>query len=166
VAVQAIVVLRGQRTPRIERAWLYRVTHNEVMNLFRTRRATAPLDEALADTAAGPAEATLARESFNQLVQDVDSLGGRAQMALIMTEFEGRPRVEVAAALGLRADSVSQLLADARDALRRNRAGRALSCHIVRAILSEADRRAHRTRPVRAHLRSCAACRTLAKRAL
>lgn len=162
VALRVMVTLRGRPRPGRERAWLYRIVHNEAMSLFRARRQepTLELDDRLVDAHGDPAEVVVAKERLRQLVGDLNALGPQARRILVMTELEGRARTEVAAELDLDPDTISQTLGDARAALRRDRLGHELPCQVVRSLLGGGDGRRHRARSIRAHLRGCPGCRS------
>jgi RNA polymerase sigma factor (sigma-70 family) len=164
VALRVLLALRRGGKPEHERPWLYRIAHNEAMSLFRARRQTELLDERLMDPEADPSRAVLAREHLSEVVADVHALGPQARQILLMSELRGLSRADIGAALGLTPGAVSQSLSATRNALRLDQLARDTPCDLVRSMLSEPDARRHRTRTVRAHLRSCRACRGWVRR--
>lgn len=117
-AVRVMLALRRGVKPRQERAWLYRIAYNEAMNLFRARRQMAPLDDQLPAGTDDPAHATLLKERISETVDDLGALTPRARQILVMREFSGLGREEIAVTLGISPKAVSQSLSDARARLR------------------------------------------------
>jgi len=139
--------------------WLYRIAHNESIDLLRRRRETRPLDPALAVVGSGLAEAAAARERLRVLLADLDRLPERQRGALIMRELGGLDFAEIGTALGTSAAVVRQTIYEARMSLRQMDEGRAMSCERVTRALSDGDGRVARRRDLRSHLRTCASCR-------
>ena len=145
---------------RIElKPWLYRIAHNEAIEIVRRR---VPAEEIDADSLLGPASAAeevLARERLRRLVADVAELPERQRGALVMREMAGLGFEEIGEALGTSAATARQTLYEARLGLRQMDEGREMDCaEAVRAI-SDGDRRLLRKRKLRAHLRACEGCR-------
>jgi RNA polymerase sigma factor (sigma-70 family) len=139
------------------RAWFFRIAHNESISLIRRRRTAEPLEP---DSAIGPdvaADAEL-RGRLTQLVSDLQELTERQRGALLMRELGGLSHVEIAAALEVSVGAVKQSIFEARTALHDYAAGREMECRAVQRQLSDGDGRTARSRALRAHLRSCAAC--------
>jgi RNA polymerase sigma-70 factor, ECF subfamily len=163
VAVRAIVALREGHRPRSERAWLRRIAYNEAISRHRLRRPTAALDAERADAGGDPLAVILAADLLAWLLDAISRLAPQDRRVLVMAEFLGRSRAEIAASLGITQKAVSQSLARARTALRAEHAAREVPCEQVRAILSDPDARRHRARIVIAHLRVCPSCRRAAR---
>jgi RNA polymerase sigma factor (sigma-70 family) len=160
VAIRALLSFRRGDRPERERAWLYRIAHNEAVTLFRTRRQSEQLDESIVEPAPGPARVVLSRERLSELAGGIGALSPRARRILLMSSVEGIERGAIGAELGISPGAVSQSLLESRAALRLDLAAHELPCDAVRSILDRSDGRRTRTRPVRAHLRGCSACRT------
>jgi RNA polymerase sigma factor (sigma-70 family) len=81
------------------RPWLFRIAHNEAINVLRRRRVHARLDEAHADTSSGPAETLETQERLVALRADLDALPERQRTALVLRELCGLPHDEIAQVL-------------------------------------------------------------------
>src|SRR5205807_3533790 len=100
VALRVLLALRRGDKPERERAWLYRIAHNEAITLFRGRRQPEQLDDSTVDPAADPAHAVIARERLAELASDLHALTPQARRILLMSSVEGRDRMDIAARLG------------------------------------------------------------------
>jgi RNA polymerase sigma factor (sigma-70 family) len=85
--IKVLRALPGEKR-RIElKPWLYRIAHNESIEVLRRRRATVQLNPALAAQAPGLAEETALRERLRLLISDfrshcsADSLRGSDELA-------------------------------------------------------------------------------------
>jgi RNA polymerase sigma factor (sigma-70 family) len=145
---------------RIElKPWLYRIAHNESIELLRRRRDAHRLDPELAATGTGLTAEVASRERLRQLIADLDELPERQRGALVMRELAGLDFAEIGIALGTSAAVARQTLYEARLGLGQMDEGREMSCESVTEALSDGDGRVARRRDLRAHLRSCASCR-------
>ena len=157
--VKALRALPGERR-RIElKPWLYRIAHNESVEVLRRRRPVEELDPELSAGAGDLAEDAEARERLRGLLADLDQLPERQRGALVMRELSGLGYAEIAAALGTSPAVARQTLYEARLSLRQMDAGREMECDAVTRALSDADGRVARRRDIRAHLRACPDCR-------
>lgn len=157
--VKVLRALPGEER-RIElKPWLYRIAHNESIELLRRRRQTGELDSNLAAPGCGPAEAAASRERLRRLLSDLDQLPERQRGTLVMRELAGLDFAEIGAVLGTSPAVVRQTVYEARLSLRQMDEGREMSCATVTRALSDGDGRVTRRRDVRAHLRACADCR-------
>lgn len=157
--VKALRALPGEERTIQLKPWLYRIAHNESIDLLRRRREIGELDAEQAAPGAGLAEEAATRERLQRLLTDLDELPERQRGALVMRELSGLGFDEIAAALGTSPAVARQTLYEARLSLRQMDEGREMSCQSVTRALSDGDGRVVRRRDVRAHLRSCAACR-------
>jgi RNA polymerase sigma factor (sigma-70 family) len=139
--------------------WLYRIAHNEAIDLLRRRRETRPLDAEQAAPGYGLAEDAATRERLRRLLADLRELPDRQREVLVMRELSGLEFEEIGAALGTSDAVARQTLYEARQSLRQMEEGREMSCDEVTRAVSDGDGRVTRRRDVRAHLRSCAECR-------
>jgi len=159
VALCVLLAFRRGVKPSRERAWLYRIAHNEAIGLHRRRALAGRAEQPLAAVSDGPELAALVKERLAETLDDVNALRDRPRQVLLMRELSGLSREEIAARLGLSPEAVSHELSQARARLRADRIAREIPCQAVRAILSDRDGRRRRTAEVRAHVRGCQACR-------
>jgi RNA polymerase sigma factor (sigma-70 family) len=157
--VKVLRALPGEERKLELKPWLYRIAHNESVELLRRRRETRPLDMELASPGAGLAEEAATRDRLRRLISDLDQLPDRQRGALVMRELAGLDFAEIGAAFGTSAAVARQTLYEARLSLRQMDEGRAMSCATVTKVLSDGDGRVGRRRDVRAHLRTCPSCR-------
>lgn len=158
-----IKVLRGLpgEERRIQlKPWLYRIAHNESIELIRRRRETRQLDPELAAAGSGLAEEAASREQLRRLISDLDELPERQRGTLVMRELAGLDFAAIGAALGASPAAARQTLYEARLSLRQMDRGREMICEVVTKALSNGDGRVIRRRELRAHLRACPSCRS------
>src|SRR5918994_5488265 len=139
------------------RPWLFRIAHNEAISILRKRRTTTELDDIA--VSADLEDRVSEREELRLLAIDLADLPDRQRAALVLPELNGLSHAEIAVVLETSAANVKQTIYEARTALFSAREGREMPCDDVRRMLSDGDGRVLRGRGVRAHLRSCAACR-------
>jgi RNA polymerase sigma factor (sigma-70 family) len=161
--VKALGALPGERREIDLKPWLYRIAHNESIDLIRRRRQTVSLEDDGLPASAGLVEEVEMRHRLRQLLADVAELPERQRGALLMREAGGLEFEEIAAALGTSPAVARQTLYEARLGLREMDAGRNMECTVVTAALSDGDRRSRRRRDVSAHLKACPECRLFAE---
>ena len=157
----ALRALPRREPGRPLKPWLYRIAHNEAINIVRRRQPIASgvdTDDLL--TVPGPDVDSEQRTRLAQLVDDLRMLPERQRGALVMRELSGLSYDEIGLALGVSNEAARRAVFDARTALHDAVDGRATACTSVRRCLSDGDRRHLRARGVRAHLRSCDDCAT------
>jgi RNA polymerase sigma factor (sigma-70 family) len=142
------------------RPWLYRIAHNESINIVRRRSSHAELTELDEPSVPGPEVDSEHRVRLAQLVDDLRGLPERQRGALVMRELSGLSYDEIAEALGVSNEAARRAVFDAREALHEAVDGRATDCVNVRHCISDGDRRSLRARRIRAHLRSCDDCKS------
>jgi RNA polymerase sigma factor (sigma-70 family) len=158
-ALEAALRSLPRREPgRPLRPWLYRIAHNEAIDIVRRRRPQAELTELDAPTVPGPEVDAEQRVRLAQLVDDLRGLPERQRGALVMRELSGLGYDEIAVALGVSPGAARRAVFDARSSLHEAVDGRATECTSVRHCISDGDRRSMRARRIRAHLRSCDDC--------
>jgi RNA polymerase sigma factor (sigma-70 family) len=156
--VKVLAALPGETREIRLRPWLYRIAHNEAIEVVRRRRPASPVDEdALA--APGPEETAEGRERLRALINDLRELPERQRGAVVMRELGGMSFEEIGSAFATSAAVARQTVYEARVGLQQMKAGREMSCADVRRKISDGDGRVIRRREVRAHLRGCQACR-------
>jgi RNA polymerase sigma factor (sigma-70 family) len=157
--VKVLRALPGEERRIDLKPWLYRIAHNESIDLLRRRRETSQLDVEQVAPGYGLAEDAATRERLRQLLTDLRELPERQREVLVMREMSGLEFEEIAIALETSGAVARQTLYEARQSLRQMEEGREMSCETVSRALSEGDGRVTRRRDVRAHLRTCAHCR-------
>ena len=161
-AIKALAGVRHGSVRTNPRAWLFRIAHNECMNLVRAR---PPAHEELNGEPAlepGPAARAVLNEELRHTVADIGALPARARETLLLREAAGLSYREIAAVLGIRSGAARQAVSEARVSLRADRAAREADCDLVRALLADPDGRRRRSSAARAHLRGCPSCRAWA----
>jgi RNA polymerase sigma factor (sigma-70 family) len=157
--IKVLRALPGEERKIELKPWLYRIAHNESIDLLRRRRETRQLDAEQAAPGQGLAEDALTRERLRRLVTDLKELPERQREVLVMRELGGLDFAEIGSALETSDAVARQTLYEARQSLRQMEEGREMDCDAVMRALSDGDGRVTRRRDVRAHLRSCAGCR-------
>jgi RNA polymerase sigma factor (sigma-70 family) len=158
--IKVLRALPGEERKIDLKPWLYRIAHNESIDLLRRRRETRQLDAEQAAPGHGLAEDAATRERLRQLVTDLKELPERQREVLVMREMAGLGFEEIGSALDTSGAVARQTLYEARQSLRQMEEGREMSCDAVTRALSDGDGRVTRRRDVRAHLRSCDSCRS------
>jgi RNA polymerase sigma factor (sigma-70 family) len=157
--MKVLRALPGEKRKIELKPWLYRIAHNESIDLLRRRRETRELDPEQPTPGYGLAEDAATRERLRQLLADLEELPERQRETLVMRELAGLGFEEIGTALETSGAVARQTLYEARLSLRQMEEGREMSCDAVSRALSDGDGRVARRRDVRAHLRSCADCR-------
>jgi RNA polymerase sigma-70 factor, ECF subfamily len=154
---------RGER-PQAPQNWLIAIAHNVCRQRFR-QSLRRPHEVAFEDDVA---DRIVDDEvpSAEDIRRALGQLAFNQRAALVMRELEGRTYAEIAEILGLSVGAVETLLFRARRALR-EQLEESLTCHEAELALSkQLDGRlpwAERG-PLRAHLRACGDCATVARR--
>jgi RNA polymerase sigma factor (sigma-70 family) len=156
--IKVLRALPGEERKIDLKPWLYRIAHNESIDLLRRRRETRQLDVEQVAPGYGLADQAATRERLRRLLADLNELPERQREVLVMRELAGLEFDEIGSALGTSGAVARQTLYEARQSLRQMEEGREMSCDAVSKALSDGDGRVTRRRDVRAHLRSCANC--------
>src|ERR671937_1389448 len=155
---------RGER-PEKAQNWLIAIAHNVCRQRFRqsARRPTeVAFEDDIADRFVGDDEGPTGEDIRRALGQ----LAFNQRAALVMRELEGRSYADIAEILGVSSGAVETLLFRARRALREQLEG-SLTCQQAElAISKQLDGRLARSErgALRAHLRACPDCATVARR--
>lgn len=157
--LKAMRALPGEQREIKLKPWLYRIAHNESIELLRKRREEVELDPEQVTTLSGPAETAALRERLHRLIADLHALPERQRGALMMRELAGLDFEQIAEAFKTSPSVARQTVYEARLNLRQLEAGREMGCEEIMQQLSAADGRVTRRRDIQAHLRSCADCR-------
>ncbi|HVS99575.1 MAG TPA: sigma-70 family RNA polymerase sigma factor, partial [Solirubrobacterales bacterium] len=161
--VKALAALPGERREIELKPWLYRIAHNESVELRRRARPVEPLADDVPAVGRGPEQSAATRQRLRDLLADVGALPERQRGALVMRELAGFDFDQIGAALDTSSGAARQVLYEARRGLQEMSEGREMECDVVTAALSAEDGRRLRRRDIRAHLRGCAACRQFAE---
>jgi RNA polymerase sigma factor (sigma-70 family) len=156
--IKVLRALPGEERKIELKPWLYRIAHNESIDLLRRRRETRQLDVEQIAPGYGLAEDAATRERLRRLLTDLKELPERQREVLVMREMAGLEFEEIGSALDTSGAVARQTLYEARQSLRQMEEGREMSCASVTRALSDGDGRVTRRRDVRAHLRNCAQC--------
>lgn len=156
--MKVLRALPGEEREIELKPWLYRIAHNESIDLLRRRRQTRELSVEQAAPGYGLAEDVATRERLRRLIADLRELPERQREVLVMRELAGLDFEEIATALSTSGAVARQTLYEARQSLRQMEEGREMNCESVMKALSDGDGRVTRRRDVRAHLRACSDC--------
>ena len=157
--VKILAALPGEKREIKLKPWLYRIAHNEAIDLRRGQRPTEALDADIPLVEAEPAQAIETRDRVRRLVGDIGMLPERQRGALVMRELSDLSFEQIGAAFGTSAAVARQTVYEARLSLQRMSEGREMDCAAVTKALSDGDGRLLRRREMRAHLRNCPECR-------
>jgi RNA polymerase sigma factor (sigma-70 family) len=148
------------------RPWLYRIARNRSLNHLRRASAIGvdSMDIHYADHGMSTGEQVLRRESFRQLIGDVQKLPETQRTALLLREIDALSYEQISQAMETTVPSVKSLLVRARISLAEAAEARQLSCDDVRATLGEAAEGLLKIEAAeRRHLRDCERCRAFRK---
>lgn len=158
--MKALGSLPGEQRQIALKPWLYRVAHNEAVTVLRQRPQLSPLEEATEPQGPSANQQAEDRIRLRELVSDLGSLPDRQRGALVMRELSGLSYSEIGSSFETSSAAAKQTVYEARAALHEIAGGREMGCEGVRGALSANDGRVLRGRKLRAHLRSCAECRS------
>ena len=148
------------------RPWLYRIARNRSLNHLRRASAIGvdSMDVHFAENGVSTAEKVMRRESFRQLIGDVQQLPETQRSALLLREIDALSYEQIAHAMDTTVPAVKSLLVRARISLAEAAEARKLTCEEVRLELGEvAEGLVKISPPVRRHVRDCERCRTFRK---
>src|SRR5438270_8357771 len=143
------------------RPWLYRIARNRALNHLRRASAVGQdsMDVHFADHGLSTSDRVLRRESFRELLRDVQQLPETQRTALLLREIDALSYDQIALAMETTVPSVKSLLVRARISLAEAAEARKLSCDEVRLELGEmAEGLRKLGTPARRHVRSCERC--------
>jgi RNA polymerase sigma factor (sigma-70 family) len=161
--VKMLRALPGEKRDIALKPWLYRIAHNESIDLLRRRRPDVSLEANEPRLSEGLAAQVETRQRLRQLIADLSALPERQRETLLMREAGGLSFDEIGFALETSPAVARQTLYEARLGLRQMDAGREMECEVVSKALSGGDGRVRRRRDIRAHLRDCEHCRRFAE---
>jgi RNA polymerase sigma factor (sigma-70 family) len=155
---------RGDR-PRHPRKWLITIAHNTCGTRIRDARRR-PQEVALEEQLIEPVPTGGGDVDVQELVHAVGALSFNQRAALVMRELEGRTYAEISEVLELSTSAVETLLFRARRALREQLEGTLTCGEAEQALSLQLDGRLPKDARsgLRAHLRECGECASLARR--
>jgi RNA polymerase sigma factor (sigma-70 family) len=148
------------------RPWLYRIARNRSLNHLRRASAIGvdSMDVHFSDHGQSTGDRVIKRESFRQLLADVQDLPETQRTALLLREIDALSYEQIAHAMETTVPSVKSLLVRARISLAEAAEARKLSCAEVRLELGEvAEGLTKLGAPARRHVRGCENCRFFKK---
>jgi RNA polymerase sigma-70 factor (ECF subfamily) len=158
------VYQRGER-PRAASSWLMAIAHNACVQRFRELQRR-PDEVSLDESAAVSPSADDEVPRVEDIQRALANLAFNQRAALVMRELQGRAYAEIGEVLGLSTSAVEALVFRARRALREQLEGSLTCAEAEGAIFRQLDQRLPRSEKgfLRAHLRECAECSSLARR--
>jgi RNA polymerase sigma factor (sigma-70 family) len=148
------------------RPWLYRIARNRSLNHLRKASAIGvdSMDTHFADGGLSTAEKVMRRESFRQLIGDVQQLPETQRTALLLREIDALSYEQISDAMETTVPAVKSLLVRARISLAEAAEARRLTCEEARLEMGEVAEGLVKTSPaVRRHVRDCERCRAFRK---
>jgi RNA polymerase sigma factor (sigma-70 family) len=148
------------------RPWLYRIARNRSLNHLRKASAIGvdSMDVHYADGGVSTAEKVMRRESFRQLIGDVQQLPETQRTALLLREIDALSYEQISDAMETTVPAVKSLLVRARISLAEAAEARKLTCEEARLELGEVAEGLLKISPaVRRHVRDCERCRAFRK---
>jgi RNA polymerase sigma factor (sigma-70 family) len=148
------------------RPWLYRIARNRSLNHLRKASAIGvdSMDTHFAENGVSTAEKVMRRESFRQLIGDVQELPETQRTALLLREIDALSYEQISDAMETTVPAVKSLLVRARISLAEAAEARKLTCEEAREELGEVAEGLLKMGPaVRRHVRDCERCRGFRK---
>ncbi len=158
-------VLADEREINV-RPWLYRIARNRSLNHLRRASAIGvdSMDVHYAEHGLSTGDRAIRRESFRELLADVQKLPETQRTALLLREIDALSYDQIADAMETTVPSVKSLLVRARISLAEAAEARKLSCAEVRLELGEvAEGLSKLSSPARRHVRGCERCGSFKK---
>jgi RNA polymerase sigma factor (sigma-70 family) len=148
------------------RPWLYRIARNRSLNHLRKASAIGvdSMDVHYAENGVSTADKVMRRESFRQLIGDVQELPETQRTALLLREIDALSYEQISDAMETTVPAVKSLLVRARISLAEAAEARKLTCDEARMELGEVAEGLVKSSPaVRRHVRDCERCRAFRK---
>jgi RNA polymerase sigma factor (sigma-70 family) len=166
VFAAAFNAILADERPINVRPWLYRIARNRSLNHLRKASAIGvdSMDVHYAENGVSTAEKAMRRESFRQLIGDVQQLPETQRSALLLREIDALSYEQISEAMDTTVPAVKSLLVRARISLAEAAEARKLTCDEARFELGEAAEGLIKLGPaVRRHVRDCERCRAFRK---
>ncbi|MFZ1925457.1 MAG: sigma-70 family RNA polymerase sigma factor, partial [Solirubrobacteraceae bacterium] len=148
------------------RPWLYRIARNRSLNHLRKASAIGvdSMDVHFAENGVSTADKVMRRESFRQLIGDVQELPETQRTALLLREIDALSYEQISDAMETTVPAVKSLLVRARISLAEAAEARKLTCEEARMELGEVAEGLVKSSPaVRRHVRDCERCHAFRK---
>jgi len=116
--IKVLRALPGEERKIELKPWLYRIAHNESIDLLRRRREMRELDVEQVAPGYGLAEDAATRERLRRLLTDLKELPERQREVLVMRELAGLEFEQIGSALDTSGAVARQTLYEARQSLR------------------------------------------------
>src|SRR5271167_3515639 len=148
------------------RPWLYRIARNRSLNHLRRNTAIGvdSMDTHFSEHGLSTGDRAIRRESFRELLADVQQLPETQRTALLLREIDALSYEQIALAMETTVPSVKSLLVRARISLAEAAEARKLNCSEVRLELGEvAEGLTKLSPPARRHVRDCERCSSFKK---
>ncbi len=154
---------KGTR-PDKPRSWLIAIAHNVCRQRFRQAQRR-PLEVAFDERVGDGTADEVTAPSADDLLRALSQLPPNQRAAIVMRELEGGSYAEIADVLGISVSALETLLFRARRALREQLEEQLTCREAAFAINKQLDGRLSlgERRSLRAHLRGCAECNSLAQ---
>lgn len=111
---------RAEDLPAAEKlpGWIFLITRNAIIDRHRTRKATVPVPESLAlETNAAPDELEGLCAAFRRMIRNLPE---PYRQAIVLTELESVPQVELAKRLGISVSGAKSRVQRARQMLKQS----------------------------------------------
>ena len=164
--LNALRAMQNGERPETPKNWLIAIAHNVCRQRFRQAQRRPQESQFFEDAAEAAVPESDERYSAEDIQRALGQLAFNQRAALMMRELEGRSYAEIAEIMGTTVAAVETVLFRARRALREQLEGN-LSCAEAEFFLSkQVDGELARGErgQLRAHLRECAECETLARK--
>src|SRR6476659_2772245 len=164
--LNALRAMQNGERPETPKNWLIAIAHNVCRQRFRQAQRRPQESQFFEDAAEAAVPESEERYSAEDIQRALGQLAFNQRSALVMRELEGRSYNEIAQIMGTSVAAVETVLFRARRALREQLEG-TLSCSEAEFFLSkQVDGELARGErgQLRAHLRECAECETLARK--
>ncbi|MHB8533322.1 MAG: RNA polymerase sigma factor, partial [Solirubrobacteraceae bacterium] len=143
------------------RPWLYRIARNRSLNHLRRNTALGvdSMDVHFSEHGLSTSDKVIRRESFRELIADVQDLPETQRTALLLREIDAMSYDQISQAMDTTVPSVKSLLVRARISLAEAAEARKMSCQEVRLELGGvAEGLGKLSQPARRHVRGCERC--------
>lgn len=133
--INAYTALRSDRRKVDLKPWLYRIAHNQSINMVKKNGWEHDQIDENFDGVPQPADIVERRDNLKKVVSSIGVLPSRQRSALVSREFEGRSYGEIATRMGESVAVVRELIRRARVKLR-NGAGMLIPVQLLRGLLA------------------------------
>jgi RNA polymerase sigma factor (sigma-70 family) len=164
--LNALRAMQNGERPDAPKNWLIAIAHNVCRQRFRQAQRRPQESQFFEDAAEAAVPESDERYSAEDIQRALGQLAFNQRAALMMRELEGRSYAEIAEIMGTSVAAVETVLFRARRALREQLEG-TLSCSEAEFFLSkqiDGELARGERGQLRAHLRECAECETLARK--